>query len=100
LTVFFSWNRLATPSPPRSNTVELTDADRETKVLLYTPLQSGAAERRLSLALLEKEGLNGSTSLDRVAMPPINKGILPFALHPLEKPIHRRLMHRDRATSP
>ena len=31
---------------------------------------------------IDKKCLNGSTHLHRVTMPPIDKGVLPFALHP------------------
>jgi hypothetical protein len=41
-----------------------------------------------------------STQLDRVPVPPVGEGALPFALHSLEQPIHRRAMHRDGAVNP
>ena len=98
--LFFSRHRGAGEAEAGADAVELTDAGNTTEALLDGALHGRTGDVRGGLAMLDQKGGHLPAQLDRVTMPSIDKGLLPFALHSLQQAIHGRTMHRDRTVQP
>ncbi len=63
-------------------------------------LHHRTGDREASLAHLDEEGSHLTTQLARMTMPPVGVGRLSLGPHPLEEPIHSRMMHADITRAP
>ncbi len=65
-------------------------------MLLEPSLDLGTGDGRIGLAGSHEKGENLSTEFDWVPMPSVAQAHFSLVLHPLEQPIDRHPMHRDR----
>ena len=94
---FFFLREVFSAQPVSStHTIELADTHRDPETLRNAALDLAAGGKHMVLAVIQHEGEYLSSKLRRVAVAPLNEGVLAFTLDTLEESIHGGTMQQDR----